>query len=67
MNDRSARLHAIQNNITRYEGLLKSKLSAIELRFVERRLSEERFALAMAEFMSPAGSPGAIKLPDALQ
>ena len=43
MNERIARLQALQNNIARYEGLLKSKLSAVELRFVERRLSEKRF------------------------
>jgi hypothetical protein len=66
MNDRSARLQTLQNNITRYEGLLKSRLSAVELRFVERRLSEERFALAMTQFMSPTSSPETINFPDAL-
>ena len=67
MNERIARLQALQNNIARYEGLLKSKLSAVELRFVERRLSEERFALAMTQFMGPSSSSETIKLPDALQ
>jgi len=67
MNERLARLQALQNNIARYEGLLKSKLSPVELRFVEKRLSEERFALAMAQFMGPSNSPETIKFPDALQ
>jgi hypothetical protein len=67
MNERIARLQALQNNIARYEGLLKSKLSAVELRFVERRLSEERFALAMTQFMGPSSSSETIQLPDALQ
>jgi hypothetical protein len=31
-------------------------LSDIELRFVERRLSEERLALAILQFMSPSNS-----------
>jgi hypothetical protein len=48
-----------------YQGLLKSGLSDIELRFVEQRLSEERLALAMLQFMSPSNSskndhPGAL-------
>ena len=67
MNDRTSRLEAIQNNIARYEGMLKSKLSAVELRFVERRLSEERFALAMTQFMGPTSLPETIKLPDAFR
>ena len=63
MNEKIARLEVIQNNIARYEGLLKSKLNSTEVRLVERRLSEERFALAMAQFMGPSNSP----FPDALQ
>jgi hypothetical protein len=53
MNERIARLRAIERNIDRYQGLLKSNLSDIELRFVERRLSEERFALAKEQSMNP--------------
>jgi hypothetical protein len=45
-------LQAHQNNIERYQGLLNTKLSEVELRFVERRLSEERFAIEMLRFMS---------------
>jgi hypothetical protein len=51
MDERAARLHAHQRNIDRYQSLLKTNLSAIELRFVEQRLSEERFTLAMLRFM----------------
>jgi hypothetical protein len=57
-------LQAHQRNIERYEKLLKSKLNATELRFVEQRLSEERFALAMLQFMSPGNLSGMIELPD---
>lgn len=67
MEEKIARLRAHQCNIDRYEGLLKSKLSAVELRFVERRLSEERFALALLQFMSPSTSSTEIEIPDALQ
>jgi hypothetical protein len=56
MNERIARLRAHQRNIDRYQGLLKSSLSAVELRFVEQRLSEERLALASLQFMSPSNS-----------
>jgi hypothetical protein len=56
MNERISRLRAHQRNIDRYQGLLKSSLSEIELRFVEQRLSEERLALAMLQFMSPSSS-----------
>ena len=64
MNGRINRLRAHQRNIDRYQGLLKSGLSDIELRFVEQRLSEERFALAMLQFMSPGNLSGMIELPD---
>ena len=67
MNEKIARLEAIQNNIARYEGLLKSKLNSTEVRLVEKRLSEERFALAMAQFMGPSNSPEMIRFSDAVQ
>jgi len=67
MNERIARLRAHQRNIDRYEGLLKSSLSEIELRFVEQRLSEERLALAMLQFMSPGNSLNKEDLPDTRQ
>jgi hypothetical protein len=65
MDERTARLQAHQRNIKRYEELLKSKLNQVELRFVQQRLSEERFALA--QFMSPSNSSEGVQLPDALQ
>jgi hypothetical protein len=67
MNERIARLRAHQRNVDRYQGLLKSSLSEIELRFVEQRLSEERLALAMLQFMSPSNSLNKDDLPDARQ
>jgi hypothetical protein len=67
MNEKIARLRAHQRNIERYEGLLKSNLSEIELRFVEQRLSEERLALAMLQFMSPSNSAKEDDLPGAWQ
>jgi hypothetical protein len=67
MNERIARLRAHQRNIDRYQGLLKSSLSEIELRFVEQRLSEERLALALLQFMSPSNSLNKDDLPDARQ
>lgn len=56
MSERVNRLRSHQRNIHRYQGLLKSGLSDIELRFVEQRLSEERLALAMLQFISPSNS-----------
>lgn len=56
MSERVNRLRSHQRNIHRYQGLLKSGLSDIELRFVEQRLSEERLALAMLQFMSSSNS-----------
>ena len=58
MNDekRSALLRTHQMNIERYQGLLKTKLSEAEVNFLERRLAEERFSVAMLGFMSPNAS-----------
>lgn len=67
MNEKAARLRAHLRNIDRYQKLLRSNLSATELRFVEQRLSEERFALAMLQFMGERNSASDIGLPDALQ
>jgi hypothetical protein len=54
MDERNARLRNHQQNISRYENMLKTRLSEVELHFVEKRLSEERFKIAMLEFISPA-------------
>jgi hypothetical protein len=53
MDERIARLHNHQRNIDRYQNLLKTQLSPTELRFVERRLSEERFTMAILQYISP--------------
>jgi len=53
MSERIARLRAHQNNIDRYEGLLRSTLSAIELRFVEQRLSERAACFGDAAIYEP--------------
>ncbi|WP_050421749.1 hypothetical protein [Bradyrhizobium tropiciagri] len=42
-----ALLRTHERNIERYRGLLRTKLNDVEIRFVERRLSEERFAVEM--------------------
>jgi hypothetical protein len=62
------RLRTHQRNIDRYQNMLKTRLTATERRFVEKRLSEERFAIAMLQFISTAHDPQTgIILPDALQ
>jgi hypothetical protein len=50
---RAAFLRTHQMNIERYQSLLKTKLSEAEVNFLERRVAEERFSLAMLSFMSP--------------
>jgi hypothetical protein len=50
---RIARLRTHQKNIEHYQSLLKTKLSEVEAQFLERRLSEERFAITMLDFMAP--------------
>ena len=63
MSERIARLNAHQRNIERYEGLLKSNLNEIELRFVNQRLLEERKSLAILQLMSPNDPSEIIQLP----
>jgi hypothetical protein len=68
MDKRSVHLQTSQRNIDRYQRLLETELSAVEFRLVERRLSEERFSVAMLQFMiSGRSSASEIRLPDALQ
>ena len=55
MNDK-VRLSAHQKNIERYQDLLKTKLSEVERQYIEKRMSEERLAIAMLQFMSPASA-----------
>jgi len=62
METRIVRVRAHQKNIDRYEGLLQTKLSEAERQYIEKRLSEERLAMAMLQFMSP-GVPSKAKDP----
>jgi hypothetical protein len=43
--EKLARLRAHDNNVSRYRWLLKTNLSDLERRFLERRLSEETSAI----------------------
>jgi hypothetical protein len=53
---KAALLRAHENNIHRYQRLLKTKLSEAEVQYLEKRLAEERSTIAMLEFTSPTGS-----------
>ena len=53
METKVVQLRAHQKNIDRYEGLLQTKLSEAERQCIEKRLSEERLAMTMLQFMSP--------------
>jgi hypothetical protein len=53
MDERIARLRAHRQNIDRCQGLLKTTLNSVELQFLERRLAEERLAIALLEFSTP--------------
>jgi hypothetical protein len=50
---RAALLRTHQMNIDRYQKLLKTNVNKAEANFLERRLAEERFAVAILDFMSP--------------
>jgi hypothetical protein len=53
MDERGARLRVHLQNIDRYQRLLRTDLSELELEFLEKRLSEERSAVATLHFNSP--------------
>jgi hypothetical protein len=59
MEERIARVRTHQKNIDRYQSLLKTELSDVEQQFLERRLFEERFAVAMLRDppRAPVGGP----------
>ena len=62
MEERTVRLRTHRKNIDRYQRLLRTRLSDDEKHYLEKRLSEERFAVETLQFMScRAGSdvPGA--------
>ena len=42
LDEQFVRLRTYRNNIARYRGLLKTDLTDLERRYVERRLSEEQ-------------------------
>jgi hypothetical protein len=54
METRAVQLRSHQTNIDHYENILKTVLSDLERQFVQRRVSEERLAIAMLQFMSPS-------------
>jgi len=51
--DERSRLRAHLQNIERYQALLKTELTELELQYLERRLSEERSAIADLHFNLP--------------
>jgi hypothetical protein len=53
MNDK---VRAHQKNIERYQGLLETKLSEVERQYIEKLISEERLAMALLQFISPASA-----------
>jgi len=67
MTDRIDRLRTHLKNIDHYLDLLTTNLSETERRFLERRVSEERLAIAMLEFMSPGAHQRGMTLPGALE
>jgi hypothetical protein len=54
IDERTVRVLAHQRNIDRYQSLLKTKLSEVEQQYLEKRMSEERLAIEMLQFMSQA-------------
>ena len=51
--DESNRLRAHLRNIKRYQRLLKTELTELELQYLEKRLSEERSAIATLQLSLP--------------
>jgi len=58
MDERIARLHTHLRNIDRYQNLLKTKLTEVEVQFLEKCLSEEPFAIAMLHVSPSVQSNG---------
>ena len=61
--EKLARLRAHDSNIGRYRRLLKTNLSDLERRFLERRLSEERSAVESLAHPAPAPTGARRTLP----
>jgi hypothetical protein len=66
MSERTARLRAHHQNIERYQSLLKTKLGEVELQHLEKLIAEERFAIAMLQFMDVSASLKGHEAPDPL-
>ena len=64
---RTALLRTHQMNIARYQKQLKFNLNEAEVNFLERRLAEERFAVAILDFMSPNAAPKSRDFREALE
>jgi hypothetical protein len=64
MDENHIRLRAHQKNVERYRGLLKTKLTDIELHYLERRLSEEQCAIMALQLKCV--EPGAYRSPASL-
>ena len=47
METRTVQLRTHQKNIDRYAGLLETNLSEVERQYIEKRMSEERLAMAL--------------------
>jgi hypothetical protein len=47
METRAVQLRTRQANVERYENMLKTVLTDLERQFVQKRVSEERLAIAM--------------------
>ncbi|QOZ65907.1 hypothetical protein [Bradyrhizobium arachidis] len=60
LDEELARIRAHRNNVHRYRRLLKTRLSALERQFIERRLSEESSAL---EALTSQTFPIALTMP----
>jgi len=58
MDERIARLHAHLRNIDRYQNLLKTKLTEVEVQILEKCPSEGRFAIAMPHVSPSVQSSG---------
>ena len=64
MDENLARLRAHRNNIHRYRRLLATQLTDLERAYIERRLEEERAAMAaLSEETFPFTLPPAVALP----
>jgi hypothetical protein len=62
--ERCVRLRTHRNNISRYRSLLKTQLMGFERQFLERRLSEERSAMAC---LASSTFPRTFKIPMAVE